>query len=148
MVYDYIALGAAGLFMFLSLVSVITEPLLNRDKSAGRLFRRLRINLRETGFIPFLFIAGIALLVGKAVHKAPFISHDMMYVWIAVGIFAAALLILHWFRVFRPLRSKRYAHAKKLSFLSRKAGLMTESRLLREAPPARELTPLEPADPE
>lgn len=148
MVYDCIVLGAAGIFLLLTLISVITEPLLNRDKSAGRLFRRLRINMRETGFIPFLFIAGIVLLIGRAVHRASFISRDMMYVWIAVGVFAAALLILHWFRVFRPLRSRRYARVKKLATLSSRAGLMTENRLLREAPPARELTPLEPTDTE
>lgn len=148
MVYDYTVLGAAGIFLFLSLVSIITEPLLNRDKAAGRAFRRLRINMREAGLIPFIFIAGIVLLAGRAVHKAPFISREMMYVWTAVGVFAAALIILHWFRVFRPLRSRRYAHVKKLSLLSRRAALMTESRLLREAPPARELAPLEANDTE
>ena len=148
MVYDYTVLGAAGLFLLLTLIGVITEPLLNRDKAAGRAFRSLRIKMREAGLIPFIFIAGIALLIGKAVHKAPFISRDMMRVWIAVGVFAAALIILHWFRVFRPLRSRRYAHVKKLSLLSHRAALMTESRLLREAPPARELTPLEANDTE
>ena len=148
MVYDYTVLGASGLFMLLSLLSVITEPLLNRDKAAGRAFRKMRINMRETGLIPFIFIAGIVLLMGRAVHRAPFISRDMMWVWIAVGVFAAALVLLHWFRVFRPLRSKRYSHAKKLAFLSHKAGLMTESRLLNEATPARELTPLEANDKE
>lgn len=143
MVYDYIALGASGLFLLLSLVSVITEPLLNRDSNTGRAFRKLRINMREVGFLLYILITGTVLTVGRLIHRTSFISSGMKYLWIAAGVFAAAAVMLHWYRVFRPLRSRRSARAKTPVGLTGRTGIAGNAGVLPVLPEARELRPLE-----
>ena len=66
MIFNYIAFGLAGLFLLLSLISVIAEAVSPYHKPT----RRLRITLREVTKLPFVVIAGIVLLIGNKVSGA------------------------------------------------------------------------------
>ena len=83
MIFNYIAFGLAGLFLLLSLISVIAEAVSPYHKPT----RRLRITLREVTKLPFVVIAGIVLLIGNKVSGAKF-----QFTAIALGIFLHILV--------------------------------------------------------
>ncbi|MBP3249416.1 MAG: hypothetical protein J6M48_03540 [Ruminococcus sp.] len=133
MIFNYIAFGLAGLFLLLSLISVIAEAVSPYHKPT----RRLRITLREVTKLPFVAIAGIVLLIGNKVSGAKF-----QFTAIALGIFFLSLIILHWFKISKMLRSRRRAVKKTPLAPLRKTAL--NERASPEAPLARVLEPKEP----
>ena len=137
MIYNYIALGLAALFLVLSIICVIAENFPPRQK----FLRRLLITLREVSKLPFVIIALIVLYAGSKISGA-----ELWLTGVALGIFFAALIILHWFRITSVLRSRKGRKSNRTPLLpvgkSQPAqSAAAESKL---APLAKELQPMEP----
>ncbi|MBR2284849.1 MAG: hypothetical protein IJ874_10610 [Ruminococcus sp.] len=132
MIFSYIVLSAAVLFLLTAVVCVITEPLLDRDKPAGRFFRRIRINVRETGILPYIFILLAVIIAGRFIKTT-----DWRLVWISAAVFLLAVMILHWFQLIHLLRSKKPAKIKKPLLLAGEAGELPLLSPAKEAAPAK-----------
>ena len=141
MIFSCIVLFASALFLLAALICVITEPLLNRDKPVGRFFRTIRINLREVGLLPYIFILLGVLLIGRLVRDT-----DWRLVWIAAAVFLLAVIILHLFLLIHPLRSKRTARLKSALLLSDEARELPELSPAKEAALAKEAAAAEITD--
>ncbi|MBQ8959998.1 MAG: hypothetical protein IJ071_02130 [Ruminococcus sp.] len=137
MIFNYIALAAAGLFLLLSIVCDIAEKIPPREK----LLRRLKTNLREITKLPFVIIALLVLFIGSKVSGA-----DIKLTFGAILVFFVGLVILHWYRLSSVQRSRRLKKKSAPLLPVRKAPINEKTAAeAAEAPLARVLEPMEPA---
>ena len=138
--FNLMILGFVSFLTFLSLVTVIAEPLTRRNSPAGRFFRAIRIRLREQSRTSFCVISLILLLWGLVIRDSNFTG-----IWIFIGLLFLMLLILHTSDIIDLTRRRKKAKKLAVLPLSRLAGETGSVPLAKELP---ELAPIAPAEPE
>ena len=130
----YIIIGITLIMLIGSLITVIPERLLRRNSAIGKVFRFIRIRLREISRTSFCVISIVTLLLGLIFHG------NIKMLLIAVGIMLLTLVILHPEDIIFMFRTRKKAVRKHEIPLTAKAPLF-RSRTP-EAALCRELTPL------
>lgn len=102
MILNYILASAAGLFFFLCVLSVMAERSPSDNAFSRNLFRTLKITLREIGFLLFIIITAILVIVAIKWEKL-----DIIWTSCSLAVFAIGLIILDSFRIFGRLGSRR-----------------------------------------
>lgn len=95
-----------------SLITVITEYILPKNSEAGRIFRAVRIRLREMSRTGFCVFAMVVLVFGLVAHDS------FRGIFIALGILLMTLIVLHPEDFLSVFRHRRGAKRKKLILLA------------------------------
>lgn len=114
-----------------SLITVITEYTLPKNSEAGRIFRNIRIRLREMSRTGFCVFAMVLIVFGLVAHDS------FKGIFIALGILLLTLIVLHPEDFLSVFRHRRRAKRKNLVMLAQ-----TASGELKELRELTELTPL------
>ena len=128
-----IIIGASAVMLAASLITVLPERLMQRNSAFGKIFRFVRIRLREMSRSSFCVIGLILPFIGV------FTSIDMKTILIVMGILLAALIILHPEDILWMFRIRRKA-VKKSGIAERKRASFFKKR----TPLANRLTELTP----
>ena len=129
-----VIIGVSLTMLAASLITVIPESLMQRNSAFGRIFRFVRIRLREMSRTAFCVTGIILLFVGS------FTSIDIKTILIVMGILLVALIILHPEDFLSMFRTRRKAAKKHEIAEIRKTGLYKGRTPL--ASQLTELTPL------
>lgn len=111
-----------------SLITVIAEIMTERNSSAGRFFRAIRIRLREFSMFSFIVTSAILLIFGLAVGDNCF-----------RGIWAAIALLLLILIVLRPKEVLYFPKKRHKAVLLRKLSPAPVSNECKETPLASEM---------
>jgi len=137
MVLNYILAGIAAVFFILCVLSVMAERSPSDKAFSRNLFRRIKISLREIGFL--MFITAAAVLIITALKWD---GLDIVWTCCSVAAVGLGLLILNRFRIFGRLGSRRSRRTKKSLFWVKENAPAKEAAELaepKEAPIAKEL---------
>ena len=127
---NYIILGILAAIFLLSVITVVTEYFLPKNSGAGRLFRTVRIRLREKSRTSFCVTAIVLLIFGLVVHD------NFRMLFAALGIMLLTLAVLHPEDFLSIFRHRRKASKKKrLGLTPKLAGNAPVARLAKELEP-------------
>ena len=127
---NYIILGILAAILLVSVITVITEYFIPKNSDAGRLFRAVRIRLREKSRTSFCVTAIVLLIFGLVVHD----NFKMLFA--AMGIMLLTLIVLHPGDFLSIFRHRRKASKKKrLELTPKLAGNVPMAKLAKELEP-------------
>ena len=137
MVLNYILAGIAAVFFILCVLSVMAERSPSDKAFSRNLFRRIKISLREIGFLMFITAAAVLIITALKWDKL-----DIVWTCCSVAAVGLGLLILNSFRIFGRLGSRRRRRTKKSLFWVKENAPAKEAAELaepKEAPIAKEI---------
>ena len=129
-----IIIGTSLTILAASLITVLPESIMYRNSAFGRIFRFVRIRLRELSRTSFCVIGMIVLFLGLLLHG------DMKILLTALGILLVSLVVLHPEDILWMFRTRRKAVKKHEISRTGKAALFKKRTPL--ASQLTELTPL------
>ena len=127
MVFNYILAGIAALFFIMCVLSVMAERSPSDRAFSRNLFRRIKITLREIGFLLFITAAAVLIITALKWEKL-----DIVWTCCSVAAMGLGLLILDSFRIFGRLGSRKRRKTKKSLFWVKENAPTKESAELPE----------------
>ena len=127
---NYIIFGLLAAICFASIITVATEPFFSINSGIGRIFREVRIRLREKSRSSFCVTAGVLLVFGLVFDE------NMRDIFVALGVMLLTLIVLHPEDFIAMFRTRRKAKkAARLGLTPKLAGKATLAKLARELEP-------------
>lgn len=130
---NYIILTVLAAVCLASIITVGAEPFVPKNTDAGRIFRAVRIRLREKSRTSFCVSAAVILIFGLAAG-----DDEKTKLLAALAIMLLTLIVLHpedFLSVFRHRRKKK--KAVRLGLTPRLAGEVPMAKLAKELEPVQ-----------
>ena len=107
--FNYIILIFLSALFVLSIITVLAEFVTARNSAAGKLFRAVRIRLRELSIVRVCVTSIILLIFGLAVGDDTFSG-----IWASIALLFGTLAVLHPEELFYYDKKRKKAKLKKL----------------------------------
>lgn len=131
MIFNCIIISLAGLFLILSIISVVTEKMNIKKASIRNFFRRIRITIREITIVKYVIAVLLTLWLAWKLSNSGIVP-----TLCALGIFTVGVVISEYHLIFR--RRKAVKWQKPIMPMIP----LPETPLAKEAPPAKSASEL------